>query len=61
MFPENFDAIVDLRYSGDPAYFTGAVFDGLPPGGLIRLALKGDHVDVHLFVRAADPNVSSQG
>ncbi|MCR2784008.1 MULTISPECIES: hypothetical protein [unclassified Microbacterium] len=56
--PEGLDTIADLTLcSGCSA---PDVFDGLPTGSLIRFVLKGDHVDVYVYVRAAYP-ISSSG
>jgi hypothetical protein len=57
--PEGLKTIAELM-NGGPAYSTGDVFAGLPTGSLIRFVLNGDHVDVYLYVRAADP-IASQG
>lgn len=34
------------------------IFDGLPPGSLVRFVLRGDNVDVYLFARPGDPSAS---
>ncbi|MET3176526.1 UNVERIFIED_ORG: hypothetical protein ABIB52_004401 [Arthrobacter sp. UYCu721] len=57
--PDGLNTIAELM-NGGPAYTTGPVFAGLPTGSLIRFVLKGDHVDVYFYVRAADP-IASQG
>lgn len=50
--PEGIDTIADVPLcSGCEA---PGVFTGLPTGSLIRFVLKGDHVDVYIYVRAAD-------
>jgi hypothetical protein len=56
--PEGLDTIAEVPLcSGCSA---PGVFTGLPTGSLIRFVLKGDHVDVYVYVRAAD-SVASQG
>ncbi len=58
--PGGLEPIAELVHPGSDGFSTGAVFAGLPTGGLIRFVLLGDHVSVYLFVRVADPS-GSQG
>lgn len=63
--PEGLDTIADLVNprndgSGGVSYNSGGVFADLPTDSLIRFVLQGDHVDVYLYVRAAD-RIASQG
>ena len=51
----------------DPIADLGPLYGSVPPGvfadlkgSVIRFALEGDHVNVYVFVRAADP-AASQG
>jgi hypothetical protein len=54
--PDGLDTIADLPLCAGCA--APGVFDGLPTGSLIRFVLKGDHVDVYEYVRAAYPRPS---
>ncbi|WP_421742050.1 hypothetical protein [Cellulomonas sp.] len=56
--PEGLDPIADLGpfHGGD--VLPPGVFASLPDGSVIRFALEGDHVNVYVFVRAADPAAS---
>jgi hypothetical protein len=59
--PEGLDTIAELEYSGNvDGYNYGGVFADFPTVGLIRFVLRDDHVDVYLYVSAADP-IASQG
>lgn len=54
--PDGLDTIADVPLcSGCSA---PEVFAGLPTGSLIRFVLKGDRVDVYVYVRAPDPSAS---
>jgi hypothetical protein len=51
-FADGLDPVADLVHPENIGFSTGSVFVGLPTGSLIRFVLKGDHVDVYMFVRA---------
>ena len=48
--PDGIDTIADLTLCSECG--TGGVFGDLPTGSLIRFVLKGDHVEVYMYVRA---------
>lgn len=62
-FPDGLDPIVDLTgCSPTPAATEcsgSGVFGDLPTGSLVRFVLKGDRVDVYVYVRAPDPSASA--
>ena len=55
--PKGIDPIAELGPLGSCCAPPG-VFAALPASSVIRFALEGDHVDVSVFVRAADPAAS---
>ena len=60
--PEGLDTIAELEVGGNDrdGYSTGGIFADLPTGSLIRFVLRDEHVDVYVYVSAADP-IASQG
>lgn len=54
--PDGVDTIADVPLC--EGCYAGGVFGSLPVGSLIRFVLKGDHVDVYVYVRA-DRSASS--
>lgn len=54
--PEGLDTIAEVPLCS--GCYAPGVFTGLPTGSLIRFVLKGDHVDVYVYVRAPDPTTS---
>ncbi|KRD43075.1 hypothetical protein ASE38_01995 [Cellulomonas sp. Root930] len=56
--PQGDDPIADLGPFYSFSVLPPGVFADLPDGSVIRFALEGDHVNVYVFVRAADPAAS---
>jgi hypothetical protein len=55
--PRGRDPIAELPINSDCCYPPG-VFEGLPVGSVVLFALQGDHVNVYVYERAADPSTS---